>query len=394
MGNEVKTMSERLAMLAAGEQPGVSVTDVCTELGISRQTYYRLRRRVAEEGPSGIEPRSRRPHHSPRAIPAWLEDEIVRLRKELPLDNGAQSIRYHLERAGLPTPSLSTIHRALTRRGMVVPEPAKRPKVTLKRFEFEAPNACWQIDATFWPLAGGISGWIMDIVDDHSRLAVAARVGTGPTAALAWEAFCAGAREWGLPQRVLSDNGSCFTGRNRGTADFERNLRALGITPITSSPAHPQTCGKIERFHKTLKGWLGREPLAKSHHELQAQLDRFLDHYNRRRPHRALSGATPAERFDASAPAGPRLVEVEQPRPAFVAISTVAVNCNGVIEVGKRHQASIGKEWAGRRVTLVRYGLRTAVLDGTTLISAFTVDPTRRYQRSGRSPQRRPKRQT
>jgi len=390
MGEEVIPMSSRLALLAAGDLPGVRVVDLCVEMGISRQTYYRLRKRVMEEGPSGIEPRSRRPKSSPTQIPAAIEDEIVRLRKELPLDNGAQTIRYHLERTGIDAPAVSTIHRALRRRGMVVPEPKKRPKTTLKRFEFPAPNGCWQIDATLWPLAGGIAGWIMDLVDDHSRVALAAVAGDGPTARLAWQAFTTAVQDWGVPARVLSDNGSCFTGRNRGTADFERNLRALGIRPITSTPAHPQTCGKIERFHHTLKRWLTRQPLAASHTELQHQLDQFRDHYNNRRPHRALAGLTPTERFNATPPDHPRLLPFAEPEDNVVLISTVSVNRNGVIEVGKRYQTSIGRQRVGTKVTLIRYGLRTVVLDGTTLIRAFTVDPTRRYQPSGTSPQRRP----
>ena len=163
-----------LAVFTAGLK-SLSVSGLCEELGISRQTFYKYRRRFEEEGPAGLAERSRRPHRSPAMIPVSLEDEIVRLRKELPLDNGAQTIAYHLVRAGWQVPSVATIHRALVRRGLVEPQPEKRPRSSWKRFEWPAPNGAWQIDATQWVLAGGKEVWIMDLIDDHSRVLLVAR---------------------------------------------------------------------------------------------------------------------------------------------------------------------------------------------------------------------------
>jgi transposase InsO family protein len=205
-------------------------------------------------------------------IPVEVEAEIVRLRKTLPLDNGAQTIAYHLARAGrLPVPSVATIHRTLVRRGMVVPQPAKRPKSSWRRFEWPHPNDAWQIDATRWVLRGGREVWVMDILDDHSRLLIAARVCGGPTGDAAWDAFCTGTQHHGTPAHVMSDNGTCFTGRflTGAEAAFERDLRNLGVRHIRSTPGHPQTCGKLERFHQTLKRWLRTQPLARTHHQLQ-----------------------------------------------------------------------------------------------------------------------------
>ena len=124
----------------------------------------------------------------------------------------------------------------LVRRGMVTPQPEKRPKVAWKRFVWPRPNDAWQIDATAWALADGQTVWIMDVLDDHSRALVAARVDTGPTAKAAWEAFTTAVQTWGLPARVMNDNGSCFTGRlsRNGEADFERMLRSLGVVQICS----------------------------------------------------------------------------------------------------------------------------------------------------------------
>lgn len=384
-------METRVAMLAAAEKPGVRVSDLCREMGVSRQTFYRLRRRFIEEGVVGLEPRSRRPRTSPGIIPAWLEDEIVRLRKELPLDNGAQTIAYHLGRQGFPVPSVRTVHRALVRRGLVESQPEKRPKSSYRSFEYPAPNACWQIDATEWSPEDGVSAWIMDLLDDHSRVSLAAVVGTGPTGTLAWEAFMAAAQHWGPPARVLSDNGSCFTAGDRGLSDFEENLHALGVETVTSSPYHPQTCGKIERFHQTLKQGLDDQPPAQTTEQLQEQCDAFRAFYNFERPHRSLHGATPGERFAASPPTHPGPPIPEPPR---ITITAATVNTSGVIAIGGRHRTSVGTQRAGDRLTVIRYGNQVAILDRTTLITRLTLDPTRDYQPSGEprgGPRRRPR---
>jgi transposase InsO family protein len=382
MVGKVLAMNTRLAMLVAAEQPGVSVSELCRTLGVSRQTFYKLRRRFAQEGPAGLEPRSRRPHRSPAATADAMEETIVRLRKELPLDNGAQTIAYHLARAGMTPPSVRTIHRVLVRRGMVTAQPEKRPRSSYRRFEFDAPNACWQIDATWWPLAGGVGSWIMDVLDDHSRVCVAARVGTGATAELAWEAFEHGARDWGLPAMVLSDNGSCFVSRKPdGVSSFTRTLDALGIRTINARPYHPQTCGKIERFHQTLKAWLHKHPLATNHRQLQAQLDEFLSFYNRQRPHRALHGLTPTDRWHAQPAAQPG---EPSPQPATVIIGSARVNANGMISLGKAHLTSVGSQWQGAELTTIRYGTTAVILNGHELVRRLTIDPTRRYQPTGR----------
>lgn len=379
-------------MLAAAEHPGVTVSELCRQLGVSRQTFYELRRRFRDEGAAGLEPRSRRPHHSPEMIAAELEDEIVRLRKQLPLDNGAQTIAYHLERTGWPVPSVRTIHRALVRRGQVVAQPEKRPRSSFASFRFPEPNACWQIDATEWPLARGVTAWIMDTIDDHSRVVPSAVVGTGPTSALAWAAFERGATTWGPPAMVLSDNGTCFVGVNRGGSSFQANLAALGIRTINARPYHPQTCGKIERFHQTLKRWLAAQRRARDRAELQAQLDEFLAFYNHDRPHRALGGATPAECFAARTPASPA-PEAFTPLPK-IAIASVKVTRNGVVSIGGKRTTSVGAEWTGRRLTVIHYGTRVAILDGHQLVTRLEVDLSRQYQPSGRPRGRRPRRPT
>ena len=372
------------AVLAAGVA-GVRVTDLCAELEISRQTFYKYKRRWEAEGPGGLVERSRRPRRSPGLIPVEVEDEIVRLRKSLPVDNGAQTIAYHLARGGWQVPSVATIHRALVRRAMVVPQPQKRPRSAWRRFEWPQPNDAWQIDAMGWALRSGREVWVMDVLDDHSRLVVAARVCGGPTGDAAWAAFCDGAERHGVPAHVMSDNGTCFTSRflSGGEASFERDLRALGVRHIRSTPGHPQTCGKLERFHQTLKKWLRTQPLARTHAQLQRQLDHFVVFYNHDRPHRALGGATPAEVWAASEPATPG-----EPIPQAPHASLHTVAANNLIGWG-RHRIGVGPGLTGQQLLVIARDDDLAVFGPTGLLRRLRLDRSRNYQPTGKPPGRR-----
>jgi transposase InsO family protein len=387
MAQKVVGMEAKLRAVLMGDQGGVSVRALCAQLEISRQTFYKYKRRFEAEGPAGLVERSRRPWSSPGMIDSALEDEIVRLRKELPLDNGAQSIAYHLARAGgWAVPSVATIHRALVRRGMVVAQPAKRPRSSWRRFVWPRPNDAWQIDATCWALTQRREVWVMDVIDDHSRMVVAARVWPGPSGEAAWSAFCDGAAAYGTPANVMSDNGACFTGKyfSGGEAAFERDLRALGVNHIKSSPGHPQTCGKIERFHQTLKKWLKTQPLARSKPQLQAQLDWFLAYYNHQRPHRALVGDTPAERWAASTPA--------RPGPPIAAAPYATMNqvTTGNAFSWGNHRIAVGPGLLGQRLLVIARGDELAAFGPQGLTRRLTIDRTRNYQPSGQPPGRRP----
>jgi transposase InsO family protein len=384
MAQRVVTMEAKLLAVFSSGVP-LKVTALCRDLEISRQTLYKYRRRFEAEGPAGLVERSRRPHSSPGRVSDATEEAIIRLRKDLPLECGAQTIAYHLARRGETPPSVATIHRVLVRRGMVTPQPEKRPKVAWKRFVWPRPNDAWQIDATAWALADGQTVWIMDVLDDHSRALVAARVDTGPTAKAAWDAFTTAVETWGLPARVMNDNGSCFTGRlsRNGEADFERMLRSLGVVQICSSPAHPQTCGKLERSHQTTKAWLRIQPAASSIGELQDQLDRWRDHYNQARPHRALRGATPAEQWAAS--------DRAEPGPAIdgpIRASIHTVNKGGHIGWSD-FVVGIDSRLAGQRVLVTARDFTLAIYGQQGLLRRLTINTTRRYQGTGRPSGRR-----
>lgn len=394
MARKVVAMQDRLLAVMAADLSSVNVAALCRELQISRQTFYKYRRRFGEEGPAGLVERSRRPLRSPNQMSAATEDEVVQLRKlrqERGEDCGAQSIVWQMRRDGWPqVPSASAAYWALVRRGQITPQPQKRPKSAGKRFVWPFPNDAWQIDATRWILSDGGEVWIMDTLDDHSRVVPSALACEGPTTGAAWKALCTGAETYGLPARIISDNGTCFTGRliHGGRVAFEENLAAAGIEHILSSPGHPQTCGKLERFHQTLKQWLKARPLPATITQLQTQLDEFLDYYNMNRPHRALGGATPIEAWTASPASKPG-----NPIPTQADSRLCVVDSRGRITVGS-YLIGIGTHLAGHQLLTIRNRNHVTVISQGRIIRQLTLDTTRRYQPSGRPPGRQPKHPT
>ena len=280
---------------------GRSMREVARAHGVSKSWVSVLVGRYRQGGYPALEPRSRRPRKTPTRTPDVLEDEIVELRKQLVeegFDAGAETIRWHLARRRDDVASVSTIWRVLCRRGFVTPEPKKRPHSSFIRFEAALPNECWQADITHWSLADGTDVEILDVIDDHSRLIVAATARRVTKAAHVVATFHDAAARYGYPASVLTDNGAIFNARSRkGRTALERELAALGIIYKHSRPYHPQTCGKIERFHQTLKRYLDRQPPARTITALQTQLDRFVAYYNHQRPPRPRSSdATPSLR--------------------------------------------------------------------------------------------------
>jgi len=349
---------------------------------------HELIKRFDAEGEAGLEPRSRRPHRSPVQTPAEVEDEIVELRKSLSdqgLDAGAHTIGFHLaERAGA-APSVATIWRILSRRGFVTPQPQKRPRSSFVRFQADQPNERWQADITHWTLADGSPADILNILDDHSRLLVGSDARATTKAADVVVSFHEAAGRHGFPASMLTDNGAVFTGiyRGGGRCAIEVELDALGVASRHSSPYHPQTCGKVERFHQTLKRWLAKQPAVPTARDLQAQLDWFRDYYNTVRPHRAVGRSTPMAAFEArpkAAPSRPGLLT-----PAHCRIRRDRIDSSGVITLrhnSRLHHIGLGRAHAGTRVVILVADLDIRVLteDGE-LLRELTLDPARDYQR-------------
>jgi hypothetical protein len=172
----------------------------------------------------------------------------------------------------------------------------------------------------------------------------------------------------------------------KGCCAIELETAALGIRYVHSRPYHPQTCGKVERFHRTLKRWLAKQPRARTIAELQAQLDRFRAYYNAVRPHRAIGRRTPAEAFAARPKATPSLPALEI--PGRFRVRRDKVNAAGRVTLrhnSRLHHVGLGRKLTGTRVIALVDGLRVRVLteDGE-LIRELILDPTRDYQPHGR----------
>lgn len=380
MALRVVSMAElRLEVLTEPERTGSSVTEICEKWGISRQTYYRYKRRYALWGEEGLENLYRRPFNSPRQIDPDLEDAICRMRKDHPRW-GARTIRNYLRRQGVDPPAISTIHQVLRRNHLIADQPRKRPKAT-KRFEREVPNDLWQMDAMEVPLTTGATPCVINVLDDCARHLLASVVASTPTCEANWEAFSQAAARYGLPRQVLSDNHLSFTGRRyHMVVEFERRLREAGPTLINGRPAHPETQGKVERFHRTLREYLFDEGPPTSVEDLQELLDQFRTHYNEERPHQGLPGdATPAERYFASA----EIFTAEEPlpeEPTYPADACIrTVTKTGAITY-RTKVIGLGVRWSRRRVRVVQVGELTQVYYGDRLVRSLTIDPTRRYQ--------------
>ena len=365
---------------------GRSKSEVARTYGVSRRWVITLVQRYLAEGEAGLEPRSRRPRSSPKRIPAGLEDEIVEIRKELAKaghEAGAATIAVHLERRHGTTPATSTIWRVLVARGFVTPQPHKRPKSSYVRFAAEQPNERWQADITHWALADGHDVEILNIIDDHSRLCVSSTTRQVFKGRDVDAGFRQAAATYGDPASLLTDNAAVFTGRYRrlGWVALEVTLNARGIVPGHSRPYHPQTCGKVERFHQTLKRWLANQPPARSIPQLQAQLDRFRSYYNTVRPHRALARRTPDDAYHARPKAVPTGIKLDDAgwrvrHDTIDAYGTVTLRHNS-----RLHHIGIGRRHAHKPVLILVKDVHVRITaPNGEVLRDFQLDPTRDYQ--------------
>ena len=383
-------MDVRMLAAVSSDLAQVNVAGLCRRQGVSRKTFYKWRARFLAEGVTGLEPRATTPRSSPQRIPPVVEEAIVDKRKWLldyGLDAGPETIRYHLRNRGLPmVPSRNTVWRVLRRRGFIAPQPQKRPRISFVRFEAAAPNECWQIDATEWQLSSGKAVEIVNVIDDHSRLAVAARAVESTTTRLAWETFETAAMTWGFPTRCLSDNGLAFTGRlHHMEVFFQQKLRDTGIEAVHSRPHHPQTCGKVERFQQTEKRWLRARHAPLDLSELQEQLDAFADYYNYSRPHRGIARQIPFERWAARPPVHPELIGLPLPTKRV----TRRVSSDGVFSLDGK-TIGLGDEFIGQTVEVIVDGTHVAAFIEGILVRHLRVERRRRFYPTGR--RRGPKR--
>jgi transposase InsO family protein len=364
---------------------GRPIAELARSHGVDKSWLYRVVKRYRLEGETGLVARSKRPRSSPSRISNRFEDEIVAIRKELldfGVDAGAATIQSHLERHHDSVPSISTIWRVLKARGFVTPEPHKRPKSSYIRFVAEFPNETWQADVTHVRVADDVVFEVLNVIDDHSRLCVASRVFVTTRSPDVVRTLHKAAGQWGYPASFLTDNGRIFTASASGDGGaMEAELFSLGIASKHSRPYHPQTQGKVERFHQTVKKFLAKQTPATTKKQLQTQLDGFVAYYNAERPHRGIGRKTPLEAFNArekAFPTGP-LIDATGYR-----VRHDKVDRSGSVTLrykGELHHIGIGRAYAGWRVVLLVAGrdVRVVGLDGSPL-RHFILDPTKNYQ--------------
>lgn len=373
----------------------LTVSEAATEYGISRRHLHRLLARYRLDGLDAIEPRSRRPLSNPSATSEAVRERIIELRRQLTgqgLDAGPVTIAWHLEREGRQPPSSSTIRRVLHSANLIIPEPRKRPRSSYLRFEAAMPNETWQSDFTHWRLADGTDVEILNWLDDHSRYLLSATAHKPVTGDDVVSTFLTATETHGIPASTLTDNGRVYTARFGGGRNaFEYLLPVLGVKQKNGSPSHPQTQGKIERFHQTLKRWLAARPPAASLTELQHQLDDFRDRYNEHRPHRARDRATPGTAYRSTIKATPAGTTNPHYR-----IRYDRVDIDGHVSLrraARMHHLGIGRTHIGKRIiALIDEDTVTVIhLDTGEILSEHSIDADRGYWRNTqRAPGQRP----
>ena len=299
---ESSKMSSRLEFVTLATAQGANIRALCRSFGISPQTAYKLLARFKEQGIDGLQERSRKPHSSPRRSSAELESQVLALHEKYPCW-GARKLATFLPEDARPHPN--TISAILRRHGRQVAASTDVQSPAIKRFEHEAPNLLWQMDfkghfALTDPQAGRC--YPLTVLDDHSRFAICLKACPGETGEHVKQALTEAFKRYGLPQRITCDNGNPWgTPKQNGITKIEAWLIRVGVKVSHSRPMHPQTQGKDERFHRTLKRELLERGGFNSLHNCQQAFDRWRDQYNLIRPHQALGQRPPSSRYVASA---------------------------------------------------------------------------------------------
>jgi len=294
-----------------------TVAELCRYYEVTRKTGYKWLERYHEEGVAGLGDRSRAPRHHPNAMSAELEDRIIGLRGEHPRW-GARKIRALLEREGEEElAAVSTIGAVLKRNGLTVPR-RRRPRAQPNATPVAAasgPNDCWSTDFKGWfRTLDGVRCDPLTISDVHSRYLFRCQALAAADTLHCKPVFEAAFREYGLPDRMRTDNGAPFGANgDSGLTALSVWWIRLGIQPERIQPAHPEQNGRHERMHRTLKEATASPP-AQNRRRQQEQFDAFRREYNEERPHEALGQTPPAEHYQPSPRTYPeRLAAIEYP---------------------------------------------------------------------------------
>jgi transposase InsO family protein len=335
---DMSTLRQEFVSLAL--QEGANRRELCKRFGISAKTGYKWIKRFIAQGQSGLQDRSRRPLQMPLRAPEWVEGEVIALRQQYPTWGARKIHRRLLDLGYAEAPAPSSVTRILHRHGLI-DQAASQRSTPWQRFEHAHPNDLWQIDFKGYFETGTATCHPLTVLDDHSRYNVVLRACQRPNGELVELALIDAFRRYGLPVQINADNGSPWGSPSKhehGITKLTIWLIQLGIKISHSRPAHPQTNGKDERFHRTLKADVLQGRHFRDLAQAQGAFDLWRQIYNHERPHEAIGMATPVTRYRPSRLAYPeRLPEIHYPAGDVV----LTVGWDGKIELnGQRFRVS------------------------------------------------------
>lgn len=335
-------MDSRLEFIRLAGSGDVSVAELCRRFGISRQTGFTVLRRYREAGDAGLLDRSRRPHESPRRCPAEMEARILALRAAHPAWGGRKLSR-RLRDLGLEgVPVASTVTEVLRRHGLLDPAEAQKHR-PFTRFERAEPNDLWQMDFKGHFATDQGRCHPLTVLDDHSRYSLGLIACAEETLATVRQHVTSLFRRYGLPRAILCDNGSPWGSAHASYTAFEVWLMRLSVGVSHGRPYHPQTQGKEERFHRTLRIEVLQGQRFADLAACKAAFDRWRSVYNEERPHEALGLDVPARRYRPSLVAWPERL----PEPEYHSTDIIRrVSIDGYVHF-KGHKLKLSQAFLG-----------------------------------------------
>ena len=362
---EVSVMSQRLELVSLAQREGNNMRELCRRFGVSPSTGYKWLRRFSDGGGAAMVDQPRRPHHSPQRTPLEVEQVVLAVRDAHPAW-GARKLRaWLLARGHEHLPSPSTITAILQRQGRTDPVEGRKHK-TWQRFERQAPNQLWQMDFKgHFPLSTGRCH-PLTVLDDHSRFALGLEACPDETAKTVQQRLTTIFRCYGLPDRMVMDNGSPWgSDEDHHYTPLTVWLLRLGIAVSHGRPYHPQTQGKDERFHRTLKAEVLQGRTFVDLTQCQRTFDPWRTLYNLERPHEALGMAVPASRYQVSSRSFPETLPPVEYGPDDL-----------VRRAGDRGRISVfGREFkVGRAFKGLPVALRPTADDGTFNVFFMTYN--------------------
>lgn len=358
--NNKTVMEQKLEFVILASQQGASISELCRSYCISRRTGYKWVKRYLDLGKAGLEPQSRRPHNFYQQLNPVIEQRILDLRKTYPVW-GSKKIHKLLEQEFAcgsegfsgPPPARSTIGSVLNRHGLTRNNKSSAG-VTWQRFEHENPNDLWQMDFKgHFKTESGAVCHPLTMLDDYSRFNLILQACSNEKRQTVAQCLRRVFECYGLPDRILADNGSPWGGARENHAFhaytyLEKYLMLLGIEMVHGRALHPQTQGKEERFHRTLKTELLQLERFKNIRDSQHKFDNWREQYNCIRPHEAIEFKVPASRYQPSK----RKYPSKLPVPEYNSNDIVRkVSDKAVISLNKA-VIKIGKAFIGERVAV------------------------------------------